>query len=158
MKIIIIAAIAANRVIGNKNDIPWHIPGEQEQFKKTTWGHPIIMGRKTWESIGHPLPGRRNIVVTRNPKFTANGGETVLSLDSALDNCQGEDKVFIIGGAEIFKLALKKADTLILTILDRSVKGDTYFPEFSEKCDFKLIHSTLREKPEKYTIALYEKK
>ena len=157
MEIILVAAMAANRVIGHRNSIPWHIPGEQQRFKELTWGHPLIMGRKTWESIGRPLPGRKNIVVTRNPSYRARGAEIVHSLSSALDLCQDQDKVFVIGGAQLYRLALPLADTMILSILKRPVTGDTYFPKFSENQDFQLISSRSIPASEPYRINVYRK-
>lgn len=140
MEIILIAAMAANRVIGRNNSIPWDIPGEQGRFKEVTMGHPLIMGRKTWQSIGSPLPGRRNIVVTRNRQFKAEGAEVVHSLDQGLETCRDRQKVFIIGGEQLYQIGLELADTLILTVLDQEISGDAFFPEFS--CPpFKLIHT-----------------
>jgi dihydrofolate reductase len=157
MEIILIAAMASNRVIGKGNDIPWHIPGEQQRFKKITWGHPLIMGRKTYESIGHPLPGRRNIVVTRNETYEAPGCEIVNSLDSALSLCEDEVKVFIIGGAQLYELSLARATSLILTVLDRKVDGDIFFPEFSEN-DYSIVKSESVTEPERYVVFWYTKK
>ena len=137
MEIILIAAMASNRVIGRNNRIPWHLPGEQKRFRKTTWGHAIIMGRKTHESIGRPLPGRRNIVVTRDQHYKAVGCEVVASLDHAYSLCEGDERVFNIGGQQLYRLGIKDADTLILTVLQEPVTGDASFPEFSET-DFQL--------------------
>lgn len=128
MEIIIIAAMAANGVIGRDNTIPWHIPEELQWFKATTMGHTLIMGRKTHESIGRSLPGRATVVISRNPAATFSGCTAVQSLEQALQQCAGRDKVFIAGGAEIYARALPIADTIILTILDQAVAGDTFFP------------------------------
>ena len=154
MEIILIAAMAKNRVIGRDNKIPWHIPGEQKIFKQITWGYPLIMGRKTHESIGRVLPGRRNIVVTTNRSYYVNGCEMVHSLDHALQICQKEEKIFIIGGGQLFRQSIKLVDTLILSILDRDVAGDTFFPAFSEE-DFKLINRRKIITPVSYTINTY---
>lgn len=143
--------MAANRVIGRDNDIPWHIPGEQARFKKITMGHPMIMGRKTWDSIGGPLPGRRNIVVTRDSSFHASGVEVVHSLEKGLESCSSARKIFIIGGAQIFKLALPITDTLILTTLPEPVMGNIYFPNFS-LVDFHKISSEQVNGPISYVI------
>lgn len=140
MEIILIAAMAANRVIGRNNTIPWHLPGEQKRFKETTWGHTIIMGRKTHESIGRPLPGRRNIIVTRNPHYQAKGCEIAASLDHAYTLCQDDKRVFNIGGEQLYREGIKVADSLILTVLRQSVAGDVFFPEFSKK-EFKRVKS-----------------
>ena len=131
MDIIIIAAMATNRVIGDNNSIPWSLPEDLRQFKKKTLGHALIMGRKTYESLGKPLPGRRNIVVSRNRDLHIPGVMTAPGLDQALGLCRDQEKVFIIGGGQIFSLGLAVADTIILTILEREVAGDTTFPDFS---------------------------
>ena len=131
MEIILIAAMAANRVIGQNNRIPWRLPGEQQRFRAVTWGHPLLMGRRTHESIGRPLPGRRNIVVSRNPKYQAPGCEVVHSLEQAYTLCRGEERVFNIGGEQLYRQGLAQADTLLLTVLGETVAGDAFFPEFS---------------------------
>ncbi len=131
-RIVLIAAMAANRVIGRDNAIPWRLPGDLARFKQTTMGHPIIMGRRTFESIGRALPGRRNIVLTRRRGFTAPGCEVVHSLDEALAACRNEEKAFIIGGEQLYRDTLPLADEIILTVLDQEVEGDTFFPEVPE--------------------------
>jgi dihydrofolate reductase len=158
MEVILIAAMTSSRVIGYQNAIPWHIPSELNFFKKTTWGHPLIMGRKTHESIGRPLPGRRNIVLSRQVGYRAAGCEHAPDLHSALQRCQGDDKVFIIGGESIFTDALPMADTLLLTIIDQEFQGDTYFPAFDEQ-DFPVTHSTtVAGPPIPYRIQLRNRK
>ena len=127
MKVVIIAAIAANGIIGAAGKIPWHISADLKRFKRLTLGHPVVMGRKTYDSLGKPLPGRRNIVLTRGPAIP--GVECFASLDAALATCQAET-VFIIGGAELYRQALPLADTLLLTHVHRQVAGDTRFPDF----------------------------
>ncbi|HQR57478.1 MAG TPA: dihydrofolate reductase [Burkholderiaceae bacterium] len=127
-RLTLIVARARNGVIGKDNAMPWKIPGEQAYFKRVTMGHPIIMGRKTWESIGRPLPGRRSIVVTRNPGFDAPGAVVVSSLDAALAACAGATEAFVIGGAELYRLALPRADRLLITEIDFDFDGDTTFP------------------------------
>ena len=127
-RLTLIVARARNGVIGKDNTMPWKIPGEQAYFKRVTMGHPIIMGRKTWESIGRPLPGRRNIIVTRNPDFVAPGAEVVSGLDAALATCARAAEAFVIGGAELYRLALPSADRLLITEIDHDFEGDTYFP------------------------------
>ncbi len=131
MEIIIIAAMAANRVIGCNNNIPWSIPEDLRQFKEKTLGYPLIMGRKTFESLGRPLAGRQNIVISRNRNLHLPGCIVVPNLSQALSLCQGREKAFIIGGGQIFKLGLAVADKLILTHLKREFTGDTSFPDFS---------------------------
>ena len=125
-RITLIVARARNGVIGRANAMPWKIPGEQAFFKRTTIGHPIVMGRKTWESIGRPLPGRRSIVVTRNPAYRADGAEVAASLDEAITRCAGLPEMFVIGGAELYRAALPRADRLIITDIDADFDGDTY--------------------------------
>jgi len=156
-EIILIAAMAANRVIGRGNSIPWDIPGEQRRFKEITMGHPLIMGRRTWDSLGKPLPGRRNIVLSSNPDFSAPGAEVVDSLEQGLTLCRGEDKIFIIGGAQLYKLALPLADTIILTVIPDSVPGDAHFPEFS-KTTFTLESSEPVSGPYPYTVKTYRRR
>jgi len=108
--------------------MPWKIPGEQVYFKRVTMGHPIVMGRKTWQSIGRPLPGRRSIVVSRDPSFAAPGAEVVGSLDEALSRTQDAHEVFVIGGAQLYAAALPRADRLLITEIDHDFEGDTTFP------------------------------
>ena len=127
-RLTLIVARARNGVIGKDNAMPWKIPGEQAYFKRVTMGHPIIMGRKTWESIGRPLPGRRSIVVTRNGAFAAPGAEVVHNLQAALALCAGAAEAFVIGGAELYRLALPLADRLLITEIDHDFDGDTFFP------------------------------
>ena len=127
-RLTLIVARARNGVIGKDNAIPWRIPGEQAYFKRVTMGHPIIMGRRTWESIGRPLPGRRSIVVTRNPAFAAPGAEVVGSLEAALARCADAPEVFVIGGVELYRLALPRAERLLITEIDHDFDGDTHFP------------------------------
>ncbi|HQR19403.1 MAG TPA: dihydrofolate reductase [Burkholderiaceae bacterium] len=124
----LIVARARNGVIGKDNAMPWKIPGEQAYFKRVTMGHPIIMGRRTWQSIGRPLPGRRSIVVSRNAAFKAPGAAVVASLDAALALCTGTDEAFVIGGAELYRIALPRADRLLITEIDHEFDGDTFFP------------------------------
>lgn len=129
--IIIIAAMAANRVIGRDNRLPWSIPEDLRQFKEKTIGYPLIMGRKTFESLGKPLANRQNIVLSRRPDLHLPGCTVVSSLDQALSLCRNREKIFIIGGGQVFKQGLAVATTLILTILDREVPGDIVFPDFA---------------------------
>lgn len=125
----IIVAMARNRVIGAKGAMPWHLPEELKRFKQLTMGHPLIMGRRTWESIGRPLPGRTMIVVTRQPDYRAPGALVVHSLDEALAAAGDDPEIFVIGGEEIFRAALPRADRLYLTTVEADVPGDTFMPE-----------------------------
>jgi dihydrofolate reductase len=122
-----------NRVIGYENKMPWHLPGELKYFKNTTMGKPMIMGRKTFESIGRPLPGRKNIIVTRNKEYQHEGIEVVTSLIEAINIAGDVPEIMIIGGEEIFKLALPIADRLYITQIDYEFKGDTYFPPYGDE-------------------------
>lgn len=115
-------------MIGRGNALPWHLPEDLAHFKRTTIGHPVIMGRKTWDSIGKPLPGRRNIVVTRDAAWHAEGAEAAPSLDEALARCEEQAEVFVIGGAALFAAALPRADRAIVTEIDRDVEGNVHFP------------------------------
>ena len=129
-KICIIAALAANGVIGAQGSLPWRLPEDLRHFKGVTLGHAVIMGRKTWDSIGKALPGRRNIVITGQPGYAAPGVSVAPSLSAALALCDEGDTVYVIGGAEIYRAALPLADTLLLTEIHRDFPGDTRFPEF----------------------------
>lgn len=123
-----IVARSRNHVIGRDNQMPWKISADLQFFKRVTMGHPVIMGRKTWESIGRPLPGRRNIVVTRNQDLALTGAEVVHSLDEALNSLSEFSRVFVIGGEQLFKQAFDKADRLYITEIDLDVEsGDTFF-------------------------------
>ena len=128
----LIVAHDLNRVIGYENEMPWHLPSELQYFKKMTMGKPMIMGRKTFESIGRPLPGRRNIVITRNTNYSADGIEVVGSLDEALQLVQDVPEIMIIGGAQIFEQAMAIADKLYITLINHEFNGDTYFPQYEE--------------------------
>ena len=127
-----IAAIAENHAIGKDNQLLWHMPNDLKHFKEITSGHSIIYGRKTYDSVGKPLPKRRNIIVTRQ-HITIPGCEVVKSIEEGLALCKGEDEVFIGGGAEIYKLAMHLTDRLYLTIIHKSFDADTFFPEFDTK-------------------------
>ena len=122
-----IVARSRNHVIGKDNQMPWKISADLQFFKKVTMGHPVIMGRKTWESIGRPLPGRRNIVVSRNAELQLAGAEVVNSLDAALAALSEFPRVFVIGGEQLFTQAFPKADRLYITEIDIDVAGDTFF-------------------------------
>ncbi len=129
-RISLIAALARNRVIGREGALPWNLPEDLRRFKALTLGHPILMGRRTWESIGRPLPGRRNVVITRQAGYTAPGAEVFHDLDAALAAVTGVPEVFVIGGGEVYAAALPIADRLHLTELHDDVEGDARFPPF----------------------------
>jgi dihydrofolate reductase len=124
----LVVAIDAQRGIGINNKLPWHLPEDLAHFKRTTSGHPIVMGRKTYDSIGRPLPNRRNIVVTRNPAWRREGVEAVTSFGDAL-KLAGDEEIMVIGGAQIFAEALPLADRLVVTEIGKTFDCDTFFPE-----------------------------
>jgi dihydrofolate reductase len=168
MDIAIYVAIAENGVIGREGGLPWRLSSDLKRFKADTMGKPIIMGRKTWEGIGRPLPGRLNIVVTRDPAFRADGAETVRSLDEAIvlararGRCMaGADEICVIGGGEIYRQALPLADRLYVTHVLAEVEGDTRFPEIDSDVwqVVRVIDAAAGEKdshPTRYTV--YERR
>lgn len=127
----VIAAMAQNRVIGIKNTLPWRLPADLAHFKSLTMGHHILMGRKTFESLGKPLPGRASIVITRDPDFLAPGCVVVHSLDAAMRACEGDEEAFFIGGADLYRQALAYVDRIYLTEVKSCAEGDAWFPEFN---------------------------
>jgi len=129
-RVYLVAAVAANGVIGAGGKLPWRLPEDLRHFKALTLGHPVIMGRRTWESLGRPLPGRENIVVTRTAGYEAPGAHLAASLEAALALCAGESLAFVIGGSELYAAALPLADGLVLTEIRRDYDGDVRFPEF----------------------------
>ena len=137
-----IVARSRNHVIGRDNQMPWKISADLQFFKRVTMGHPVIMGRKTWESIGRPLPGRRNIIVSRNAAYEANGGELVRSLDEALNRLSEFPRVFVIGGEQLFMQAFPKADRLYITEIDMDVEGGDTFFEIPNEADWKELERT----------------
>jgi dihydrofolate reductase len=156
-RISLMAAMAQNRVIGRGGGIPWHVPGEQKLFKRITLGHALIMGRKTHESVGRPLAGRLNIVVSRSPGYRPPGCLGAASLPAALDLVPAaETEVFIIGGGQLYREALPLAQRIYLTVIPLSVAGDTYFPEIPDG-DFSV---TTRERvagPQPYDFFIYDR-
>jgi dihydrofolate reductase len=129
----LIAAVARNRAIGLQDQLLWRDPDDMKHFRSTTLSHPVLMGRKTWESLParfRPLPGRRNLVLTRDATWRAEGAETVGSLEGALARVAGTEKLFVIGGAQVYALALPHADELELTEIDADLPGDTFFPDW----------------------------
>ncbi len=132
MIISMIAAMANNRVIGKDNQMPWHLPADFAWFKRSTMGKPVVMGRKTYDSIGRPLPGRLNVVISRDESLEIEGVTTVTSIEKALDLVSDVEEVMIIGGGSIYESCLPKADKLYLTYIDFDVDGDTQFPDWGE--------------------------
>jgi dihydrofolate reductase len=144
VKLVIIAALARNRAIGKDNRLPWHISEDLQRFKKLTTGHTVLMGRKTYASIGKPLPGRRNVVLSRSP---LHGVETYPSLDAALGALADQELVFVIGGGDVYAQVLERADELFLTFVDREVEADTFFPPFEHLVGtlFQRVHRDVRD-------------
>lgn len=127
----LVVAYSENRVIGRDNDLPWRLPADLAHFKRTTMGQPILMGRKTWESLGRPLPGRPNLVISRDPNYAATGARVFTSLSAAMAACEGEPRVCVIGGAQIFADALPVADEIVATEIHAHIEGDVFFPELA---------------------------
>ncbi|WP_405602396.1 MULTISPECIES: type 3 dihydrofolate reductase [unclassified Pseudoalteromonas] len=149
MVISMIAAMANNRVIGLENKMPWHLPADLQHFKRITTGKPVIMGRKTFESIGRPLPGRRNIIITRNSKYCAEGIEIVTTPEAALDLVGDVEEVMIIGGGNIYQQFLEHADRLYLTFIDLDIKGDTQFPDYQKVANWEIKEEESKQADEK---------
>ncbi len=129
----LICAMDTNKLIGNNNDLPWHLPADLALFKRHTLGKPIIMGRKTFDSIGRPLPGRKNIIITSNPYWQAEGCETANSIDQALVRAENADEAMLIGGASLYQQTIDRADMLYLTLINHAYSGDAWFPEFDRQ-------------------------
>ena len=157
----LIAAMGKNRVIGNKGAIPWRLPADFKHFKEITMGHPIVMGRKTYESIGKALPGRTNIILSRIPEFTPSDATTVPSLKEAWDLTRDAGEIFVIGGQSLYEQTLPIAERIYLTVVDMEDAGDAFFPRFDES-EWELKSSELHKKDEKnqfdYTYKVYERK
>ncbi|WP_137923209.1 dihydrofolate reductase [Cupriavidus sp. 2SB] len=155
----LIVARARNGVIGRDNTLPWRLPEDLQHFKRTTLGAPIIMGRKTWDSIGRPLPGRRNIVVSRNRDLKLEGAEVVSSLEDAQRLCVGVEQVFLIGGAQLYAEALPSADRLIVTEIDADVEGDAHFPAVDRSTWLETARETHHSEANgfEYAFVVYER-
>lgn len=155
----LIVAHDKNRVIGYENKMPWHLPGELKYFKETTMGKPMIMGRKTFESIGRPLPGRRNIVITRNKNYDVEGIELASSLEEAIQMAKDAEEIMIIGGEQIFKLSMEIADRLYITHIEHEFEGDTFFPAYGDEWTL-ISTSNPITTPDGYTFqyTIYDKK
>lgn len=147
-----VVAMAQNRAIGKDNELLWHLPDDLKHFKNITRGHTVIMGRKTFDSVGKPLPNRRNIVITRQKGLDISGAETVHSVEEALTLCPADEEVFIVGGAEIYKLALPRTDRIYLTTVHQRYEGDAYFPE-TDPLQWKEVASERHEADEKHSVA-----
>jgi len=152
MTVTLIAAMGRNRVIGRDGGLPWKLPDDMKFFMRTTSGHTVVMGRRTWESFDGALPKRRNIVITRQADYDAPGAEVVSSLDEALALCRDDGEVYIMGGGEIYTLALPKADRLVLTHVECDVEGDACFPAFDEN-DWRITHREKHEADDRHAYA-----
>lgn len=156
-----IVAAAENNAIGKDNELLWHLPNDLRFFKQTTSGHAVIMGRKTYESVGKPLPNRRNLVVTRQKDYLLEGAEVVHSLEAALARCSDETEVFIVGGAEIYRQALPITHRVYLTRVHAELPGDAYFPDLHER-DWVLVSEEKHNPDERhaygYSFQVYERR
>lgn len=159
--ICLVVAMAENRVIGVENRLPWHIPGDLKRFKQITSGHPVLMGRKTFESIGRPLPNRTNILITRQKDYRAEGAAVCFSLEEALDwarRSPGANEIFVIGGAEIFRQALPLADRIYLTVVEWPFEGDTHMPTWDEAAFREVSAERISEDPPARLLVLERKR
>lgn len=152
--------MARNRVIGAGGGIPWHLPDELKRFRSLTLGHHIVMGRRTWESIGRLLPGRTTVIVTRQRGYSAPGARVVHSLEEAIAACGADDEIFVIGGAELYAQALPRAGRLYLTVVDAEIAGDTFMPDYAPG-DWRMVSSASFPTDERhrypYGCAVYER-
>lgn len=153
MTVTLVAAVARNGVIGKDGGLPWHLPDDLRHFKAVTMGGVLVMGRKTYESIGRPLPGRTTVVVTRRPDWAAAGVLTAGSVSEALELGESLGEVFVVGGADIYRQTLDRADVLELTHVDGEPEGDTTFPQV----DWSRWQATRREVKDGYTLTRYER-
>ena len=152
MTLSLVVAASSNNVIGRDGGLPWHLPDDLRQFKRLTTGKAVIMGRSTYESIGRPLPDRRNIVMTRNADYVADGCDVVSSVSEAIDALEGAEEAMIIGGAQVYRDFLPLADRIYLTRVQAEVEGDTYFPEIDE-ATWRLVSSEHHGADEKHRYA-----
>ncbi|GAK04257.1 dihydrofolate reductase [Geomicrobium sp. JCM 19037] len=161
MKISMIAAHDLNRGIGKDNEMPWHLPADFRYLKKVTTGHPLIMGRSTFASIGKPLPERRNIVITSRTDYAPDGVEVVHSLDEAIERCAGVSEVFIFGGSSVYEQAMERADKLYITEIEERFDVDRYFPAYTDE-DWQLVWEEAGQVDERnryaHTFKQYERK
>jgi len=161
MIISIIVAIAENNAIGKGNQLLWRMPADLKHFKNATTGHTVIMGRKTFDSVGKPLPNRRNIVITRDTDLKIDGVEIVNTLEKAVSLCNNDEEVFIVGGAEIYKMAMDRTDKIYLTVIHGVFDADTFFPEIDLEIwkETEIVDNNADEKnPFDYTFSTYVRK
>lgn len=154
-----IVAYTKNRVIGRDNEMPWHLPADLAHFKKTTYGKPVIMGRKTFLSIGRPLPGRENIVITRDPDFHAEGITIWHDLDRLADYAESDEEVFLIGGGELFQQTLPLIERIYATEIDAHIEGDVYYPVLPGHfvCSSETYHPVDTQHAEAFTIKQFDR-
>ncbi len=161
MNVSLIAAMGKNRELGFGNELPWHLPDDLRRFNALTRGHAVLMGRKTYESIGKPLPERKNIVVTRDANYAAPGCIVAHSIEETISVAGNDNEIFIIGGGEIYKLALPLANKMYLTFVDAEIPADTFFPEFNES-EWWVTKSESHEQDEKhaypFVFKIFERK
>ncbi len=156
-KLSLIVAISRNGIIGKDNKLPWRLSIDLKRFRTLTMGHHIIMGRKTFESIGRLLPGRKTVIVSRNPQYRFEGAATVDSVDAAIESCDHDPEIFFIGGAELYRQAFDRIDRIYLTEVDADVDGDTHFPSFNrhgwqESLQEKFPANDLNDYPHRFTV------
>jgi dihydrofolate reductase len=163
MTVSLIVAVSLNGVIGRDGDLPWHLPADLKHFKRTTMGHHLIIGRRTWEEVGQPLPGRTMVVVTRSRRFAPEGAQVVRSVEQALELAAIDEEPFIGGGSQIYRLALARdlVDRIYLTRIHAEVEGDTFFPDF-DLDDWELVSEEHHDADEKnefaYSFLVYERR
>jgi dihydrofolate reductase len=160
-RVSLIVAMARNRVIGINNTLPWHLPADLKHFKALTMGHHIVMGRKTYESIGKPLPGRTSVVVTRNADYAQPGVIVVNSLEAAIAACGDDAEIFVIGGAELYRQAIVLADRIYLTEIDADISGDAHFTELDRNLWLeteRISHAPDEKNLHPYQFVVYDRK
>lgn len=161
MRLSLIVAMATNRVIGRDGDLPWHLSADLRRFKKITMGHHLIMGRKTYESIGRPLPGRTSIVITRQPNYEADEVLVAHDFPAAIEMATSDDEIFVVGGAEIYRIAIHSVDRIYFTSVHADVRGDVLFPEY-DLSDWQLVESVQHVADDKnsfdYSFLIYDRK
>lgn len=157
-RISMVVARARNGVIGANNALPWHLPGDLKYFKRVTMGHPIVMGRKTYDSIGRLLPGRKNVIVTRQKDYCVPGAAVVHSADEALRAAADASEVFVIGGAQLFTAFMDRTDRLYVTEIERDYPGDVYFPGIDPAIWIELSRESHEERGLRYHFVVYERR
>ncbi|WP_027158689.1 dihydrofolate reductase [Methylobacter luteus] len=161
MKISLIVAMASNRAIGINNQLPWHLSADLKRFRQITMGSPILMGRKTYESIGRPLPGRTNVIISRDPAYKQEGCLVFNDIETAIESCcQKFQEVFVIGGSELYKSMLPRADTLYVTLINKEFSGDAFFPEIDTQHWAEVAREDVDNDPDagfSYSFIKYEK-